>query len=64
MNSNRKTAIVEGVLYIAAMVAGILSVVSLGSLLDGPDKKMEGNSNERARKLCYEKFLMLKEKTY
>ena len=49
MNSNRKTAIVVGVLYIAAMVAGILSVVSLGSLLDGPDKKMEGNSNERAR---------------
>ncbi|MFV9630252.1 MAG: hypothetical protein ACNYWM_04175 [Methanosarcinales archaeon] len=48
MNSNRKTAIVVGVLYIAAMVAGILSVVSLGSLLDGPDKKMEGNSNERA----------------
>ena len=64
MNSNRKTAIVVGVLYIAVTVAGILSVVSLGSLLDGPDKKMEGNSNERARKLCYEKFLMLKEKTY
>ena len=37
MNSNRKTSIVVGVLYIAVTVAGILSVVSLGSLLDGPD---------------------------
>jgi len=46
MNSNRKTAIIVGVLYIAATVAGILSVVSLGSVLDGPDFLVTVSANK------------------
>jgi len=46
MNSSRKTAIIVGVLYIVATVAGVLSVVSLGSLLDGPDVLINVAANE------------------
>jgi hypothetical protein len=37
MNTTRKTAIIVGVLYIIGTVAGILSVVVTGGLLNGPD---------------------------
>ena len=37
MNSNRKAAIIVGVLYIVATVAGVLSLAPLASLQDGPD---------------------------
>jgi len=36
MDKNRKTAISVGALYIAATVAGVLSVVFLGSILEKP----------------------------
>ena len=35
--TNRKTAITVGVLYILGTVAGVLSVIVLGGLLDAPD---------------------------
>ena len=35
--TNRKTAIIVGVLYIIGTVAGVLSVIVLGGLLDAPD---------------------------
>lgn len=37
MDSDRRTGIVVGVLFIAATVASILGSVALGSVLDGPD---------------------------
>lgn len=37
IDTNRKTAIIVGVLYIIGTVAGILSAVILGGLLNGPD---------------------------
>jgi len=37
MNSYRKTATIVGILFIIATVAGVLSVISLGSILDAPD---------------------------
>ena len=46
MNQNKKTARIVGVLYIVATVAGVLSVVSLGSLLDGPDVLINIAANE------------------
>jgi hypothetical protein len=46
MNSNRKTAIIVGVLYIVATVAGVLTVAPLGSLLDGPDILTNVAANE------------------
>ena len=46
MNSNRKIAIIVGLLFIAATAAGILSVVSLGSVLDGPDYLVTVSANE------------------
>jgi len=46
MNTNRKSAIIVGVLYIAATVAGVLSMVSLGSLLEGPDILINVSANE------------------
>ena len=46
MNSNRKIAIIAGVLYIVATVAGVLSVVTLGSLLEGPDILVNVSANE------------------
>ncbi len=35
--TNRKTAIIVGVLYILGTVAGVLSMIVLGGLLDAPD---------------------------
>ncbi len=35
--TNRKTAIIVGVLYILGTVAGVLSIIVLGGLLDAPD---------------------------
>jgi hypothetical protein len=46
MNSNRKTAIIVGVLFITATVAGILSVVFSGSILDAPDYLIKVSANE------------------
>ena len=46
MNSNRKAAIIVGVLYIVATVAGVLSMVTLGSLLKGPDILINVSANE------------------
>jgi len=46
MNTNRKSAIIVGVLYIAATVAGVLSMVTLGSLLEGPDILINVSANE------------------
>ena len=37
MNTYRKTAVMVGVLYIIGTVAGVLSVVFTGPVLDGPD---------------------------
>jgi len=45
MNSDRKTAIIVGVLYIAATVAGIISVV-FGPNLDAPDYLANFSANE------------------
>jgi hypothetical protein len=45
MNSNRKTAIIIGVLYIAASVAGIISVI-YGPDLDSPDYLVNLSGNE------------------
>ncbi len=48
MNTNRKTAIIVGVLYIIGTVAGILSVVFSTPILNGPDflSKVSGNENQ------------------
>ena len=48
MNTYRKTAIIVGVLYIIGTVAGILSVVFTGSILDDPDylAKVAANENQ------------------
>jgi hypothetical protein len=45
MNSNRKTARIVGILFIAATVAGILSVV-FGPNLDAPDYLANLSANE------------------
>jgi hypothetical protein len=45
MNSNRKTAIIVGVLYIIGTVAGILSVVLTGPILDTPDYLVRTSAN-------------------
>ncbi|TAL59782.1 MAG: DUF4386 domain-containing protein [Bacteroidetes bacterium] len=45
MNSNRKAAIIVGVLYIAATIAGIISVV-FGPNLDAPDFLSKLSTNE------------------
>ncbi len=37
MNSNKKTAIIVGVLFIISTVTGLLSVIFLGSILDDSD---------------------------
>jgi len=44
--ANRKTAILVGVLYIIGTVAGILSVVFSGSILDAPDYLVQVSANE------------------
>jgi len=46
MNTNRKIAIIVGVLYIIGTVAGILSFVFAGSILDDPDYLVEVSANE------------------
>jgi hypothetical protein len=45
MTSNRKTAIIVGVLYIIGTVAGILSVVLTGPILDTPDYLVRTSAN-------------------
>ncbi len=37
MNANRRTAIIVGVLFIIGTVAGTLSLVFAGPMLDSPD---------------------------
>jgi hypothetical protein len=46
MNTNRKTAIIVGVLFIIGTVAGILSVVFAGSILNAPDYLIKISANE------------------
>jgi hypothetical protein len=48
MNSNRKSAITVGILFIIGTVAGILSVFVTGSILDGQDylNKIAANENQ------------------
>jgi hypothetical protein len=46
MNTNRKTAIIVGVLFIIGTVAGILSVVFYGPILNGPDYLIKVSANE------------------
>ncbi|MCX9009814.1 MAG: DUF4386 domain-containing protein [Candidatus Methanoperedens sp.] len=46
MNTNRKTAIIVGVLYIIATVAGIISIV-FGPNLDAPDYLANLSANEK-----------------
>ena len=46
MNSNRRTAIIVGVLFIAGTVSGVLSVVFAGSILDDPDYLIKISTHE------------------
>ena len=46
MNSYRKNAIIVGILFITATVAGILSVVFSGPILDAPDYLIKVSENE------------------
>ncbi|GAG35923.1 unnamed protein product, partial [marine sediment metagenome] len=46
MNSEKKTAIIVGVLFIIGTVAGILSVVFTSSILNAPDYLMKVSANE------------------
>jgi hypothetical protein len=48
MKTNRKTAIIVGVLYIIGTVTGILSVIFSTPILDGPDflAKVSANENQ------------------
>jgi hypothetical protein len=48
MNNYKKTAVIVGVLYILGTLAGILSVIFSGSLLDGPDflNKIAASQNQ------------------
>ena len=46
MNTYRKTAIIVGILFIIGTVAGILSVVFTGPILDGPDYLVKISANE------------------
>jgi len=46
MNSNRKTAIIVGVLFITSTVAGILSVVLLGPIINAPDYLINVSAKE------------------
>jgi hypothetical protein len=46
MNTNRKTAIIAGVLFIIGTVAGILSLVFLKPILDAPDYLIKISANE------------------
>jgi len=51
MDSNRKIAIIVGLLFIIGTVAGILSVGFLGSILDAPDYLIEVSANENQVKI-------------
>ena len=46
--TNRKTAIIVGILYIIETVAGILSLVFAGTILSGPEYliKVSANANQ------------------
>lgn len=46
MNTNRKISIIVGVLYIIGTVAGILSVVITGPILDAPDLLVQVSANK------------------
>jgi len=46
MNSNRKTAIIVGVLFIIGTVAGVLSAVVTGPILNDPDYLIKISANE------------------
>lgn len=46
MNTNRKTAIIVGVLYIIGTVAGVLSVVFTSPILNDPDYLIQVSANE------------------
>jgi hypothetical protein len=46
MNLNRRTAIIVGVLFIIATVAGVLSVLSYGAVLDAPADLTLVSANE------------------
>jgi hypothetical protein len=46
MNSNRKSATMVGVLYIVGTIAGILSVVFLGSSLSDPNYLVKASENQ------------------
>ena len=48
MNASRKTAIIVGILFIIGTVAGILSVIFSGPILDGPDylNRVAANENQ------------------
>jgi len=46
MSSNRRSAIVVGVLYIVATVAGVLTLAPLGALLEGPGILANAAANE------------------
>src|SRR6186997_1042058 len=44
--TSRKTAIIVGVLYIIGTVAGVLSLVFAGPILNGPDYLIKISANE------------------
>ncbi len=46
MNSNKKTAIIVGVLYIIGTVAASISIVFTGPILDDPDYLVKVSANE------------------
>jgi hypothetical protein len=46
MNTNIKTARIVGVLYIIGTVAGVLSLIFAGSILDDPDYLVKVSANE------------------
>jgi len=46
MNTNQKTARIVGVLFLTAMVTGMVSAVFLGSILNAPDYLINVSANE------------------
>jgi len=46
MNTNRKTAIIVGVLYIIGTVAGVLSLVFVNPILSAPDYLLQFSANK------------------
>jgi len=46
MNTNRKTAVTVGVLYIIGTVMGVLSVILTGSILDDPNYLVKVSENQ------------------